>query len=93
MKPTPMEHSPAPFVVFARGKRMKKKFFSVVIVRSIEETVEIVVEAKDAGDAHHASLEHVRARGDEYAWSTPRTDLTVWHQREIETPAIIDVTA
>lgn len=72
---------------------MKKKFFSVVIVRSIEETVEIVVEAKDAGDAHQASLAHVRAKGAEYAWSAPRTDLTVWHQREIDTPAIIDVTA
>jgi hypothetical protein len=72
---------------------MPKKFFNVVVVRSIEETVEIVVEAKSADDAHGAALAHLQAKGDEYAWSTPRKDLTVWHKREIDTPAIIDVTA
>jgi hypothetical protein len=71
---------------------MPRKFFNVVVVRSIEETVEIVVEAKSADDAHAAALKHLKARGDEYEWSEPRKDLTVWHKREIDTPAIIDVT-
>ena len=72
---------------------MPKKFFNVVVVRSIEETVEIVVEAGSADDAHRAALAHVKARGDEYQWSSPRKDLTVWHNQEIDTPAIVDVTA
>ena len=72
---------------------MPKKFFNVVVVRSIEETVEIVVEAKSADDAHGAALAHLKAKGDEYEWSKPRKDFTVWHKREIDVPAIIDVTA
>jgi hypothetical protein len=71
---------------------MPKKFFNVVVVRSIEETVEIVVEAGSADDAHGAALEHLKAKGDEYEWTSPRKDLTVWHKREIDTPAIVDVT-
>jgi hypothetical protein len=71
---------------------MPKKFFNVVVVRSIEETVEIVVEAGSADRAHNAALEHLKARGDEYEWTSPRQDLTVWHKREIDTPAIVDVT-
>jgi hypothetical protein len=70
---------------------MLKKFFNIVVVRSIEETVEIVVEAPNANDAHAAALRHLKARGDEYEWNKPRTDLTVWHKAEIDTPAIIDV--
>lgn len=72
---------------------MTNKFYSVVVVRSIEQSVEIVVEAADADDAHLAALRHLAAKGDEYVWQRPRTDLTVWHKREIETPAIADVTA
>lgn len=72
---------------------MSKKFFNVVVVRSIEATVEIVVEAKSADDAHDAALEHLQARGDEYEWTRPRKDLIVWHKQEIDTPAIVDVTA
>jgi len=72
---------------------MAKKFFSVVVVRSVEESVEIVVEAKSADDAHVAALQHLHASGDEYAWEKPRKDLTVWHKREIDMPAIVDVSA
>lgn len=70
---------------------MPKKYFNVVVVRSIEETVEIVVEAPSADRAHDVALEHLKARGDEYSWGQPRRDLTVWHKREIDTPAIVDV--
>lgn len=84
-----MERSPAPFVRTA----MAKKFFSIVVVRSVEESVEIVVEARSADDAHLAAIQHLRANGDEYAWQKPRKDLIVWHKREIDTPAIIDVSA
>jgi hypothetical protein len=87
-----MERPPVSSVLFAQGWGMPNKFFNVVVVRSIEETVEIVVEAKSADDAHGAALAHLRAKGDEYEWSQPRKDLTVWHKREIDTPAIIDVT-
>ena len=72
---------------------MAKKFFSVVVVRSVEESVEIVVEAKSADDAHVAAIQHLQKSGDEYAWEKPRKDLTVWHKREIDTPAIVDVSA
>jgi hypothetical protein len=65
---------------------MPKKLFNVVVVRSIEETVEIVVEAASAHDAHACCLEHLKANGDEYEWKSPRKDLTVWHKREIDTP-------
>jgi hypothetical protein len=34
----------------------------------------------------------LKSKGDEYEWSKPRKDLTVWHKREIDTPAIVDVT-
>jgi hypothetical protein len=72
---------------------MARKFFSVVVVRSVEESVEIVVEAKSADDAHVAAIQHLQINGDEYAWERPRKDLTVWHKREIDTPAIVDVSA
>jgi hypothetical protein len=72
---------------------MPNKFFNVVVVRSVEETIEIVVEATSADAAHGAALAHLKARGDEYEWTSPRRDLTVWHKREIDTPAIVDVTA
>jgi hypothetical protein len=71
---------------------MPKKFFNIVVVRSIEEIVEIVVEAASADDAHGAALEHLKAKGDEYEWTSPRKDLTVWHTQESDTPAIVDVT-
>jgi hypothetical protein len=35
----------------------------------------------------------LQKNGDEYAWEKPRKDLTVWHKREIDTPAIVDVSA
>jgi hypothetical protein len=82
-----MELAPTPLVKPA----MAKKFFSIVVVRSVEESVEIVVEAQSADDAHLAAIQHLKAKGDEYAWQKPRKDLTVWHKREIDTPAIIDV--
>ncbi len=72
---------------------MAKKYFSIVVVRSVEESVEIVVEAPTADDAHVAALQHLHANGDEYAWQKPRKDLTVWHKQEIDTPAIVDVSA
>jgi hypothetical protein len=65
---------------------------TVVVVRSIEETVEIVVEASTADDAHDAALGHLKAKGDEYEWKKPRTDFTVRHTAEIDTPAVVDVT-
>jgi hypothetical protein len=46
-----MERPPASSVLFPQGWGMSRKFFNVVVVRSIEETVEIVVEAKSADDA------------------------------------------
>ncbi|WP_244499837.1 hypothetical protein [Tardiphaga robiniae] len=55
--------------------------------------MEIVVEAKSADDAHVAAIRHLQKSGDEYAWEKPRKDLTVWHKREIDTPAIVDVSA
>jgi hypothetical protein len=83
-----MERKPATIVASA----MAKKFYNVVVVRSIEETIEIVVEAPNPDDAHDAALAHLKAKGDEYEWKNPRTDLTVWHKAEIDTPAIVDVT-
>ena len=87
-----MERSRPLAVTLGEGAVMQRKFFNLVVVRSIEETVEIVVEAPTASDAHAAALEHLRAVGDEYHWSNPRRELTVWHKREIDTPAIVDVT-
>jgi hypothetical protein len=42
---------PALPVTHSKGRRMPGKFFNVVVVRSIEATVEIVVEANSADDA------------------------------------------
>ena len=64
-----------------------------MVVRSVEESTEVVVEATSADQAHAAALSHLAARGDEYKWHSPRKDLVVWHKREIDTPAIIDVSA
>ena len=72
---------------------MAKKFYSVVVVRSVEESTEVIVEADSENQAHGAALSHLAANGDEYVWGSPRRDLIVWHKREIATPAIIDVTA
>ncbi len=72
---------------------MARKFYSVVVVRSVEESTEVVVEAASEDQAHSAALSHLAAKGDEYTWHSPRKDLVVWHKREIETPAIIDVSA
>jgi hypothetical protein len=71
---------------------MKKKFYSVVVVRSIEQQVDVVVEASSENQAQSAALEHLKDKGSEYVWGKPQTDYIVWHQREIDTPAIIDVT-
>lgn len=71
---------------------MKKKFYSVVVVRSIEQQVDVVVEASNESQAHAAALEHLKDKGSEYAWGRPRTDYIVWHKQEIDTPAIVDVT-
>ncbi|WP_398471560.1 hypothetical protein [Tardiphaga sp.] len=72
---------------------MVRKFYSVVVVRSVEESTEVVVEAGSEDQAHAAALSHLATKGDEYTWHSPRKDLTVWHKREIDTPAIVDVTA
>ena len=81
-----MERSATLPVTSIEGWVMPKKFFNVAVVRSIEETLEIVVEAGSADDAHNAALEHLKVRGDEYEWTSPRKDLTVWHKREIDRP-------
>jgi hypothetical protein len=72
---------------------MTRKFYSIVVVRSVEESTEVVVEAATEDQAHRAALDHLAANGDEYEWHSPRKDLIVWHKREIDTPAIIDVSA
>lgn len=72
---------------------MDRKFYSIVVVRSVEESTEVIVEAPSEDEAHAAALSHLAIKGDEYLWHSPRKDLVVWHKREIDTPAIIDVTA
>jgi hypothetical protein len=72
---------------------MNKKFYSVVVVRSIEQQVDVIVEAASEDQAHAAALEHIKAKAAEYVWGEPRTDYIVWHKQEIDTPAIVDVTA
>jgi hypothetical protein len=72
---------------------MQKKFFSVVVVRSVEQQVDVIVEALNEDQAHTAAIAHLKEKGAEYAWSAPQTDYIVWHKREIDTPAIVDVTA
>ena len=69
---------------------MKKKYFAVEVVRRIEDTVEIIVEAPDEQSAHGAALDHLRTHAVEYQWFNPRTDLAVWRKREIATLAIVD---
>jgi len=68
-----------------------RKFYAVEVVRQIEETVEIMVEAPDETTAHDAALAHLKARGSEYQWLNPKCDLVVWRERQVDTPAIIDV--
>jgi hypothetical protein len=70
-----------------------RKFYAVEVVRQIEETVEIIVEAADEDTAQRAALDHLKARGGEYEWLNPKTELIVWRKRAVETPAIVDVTA
>lgn len=72
---------------------MARQFYAVEVVRQIEETVEIVVEAKDEASAQAAALDHLKARGNEYEWLNAKTEFIVWRKRAIETPAIVDVTA
>ncbi|MBR0967937.1 hypothetical protein JQ554_27245 [Bradyrhizobium diazoefficiens] len=72
---------------------MPRKFYAVEVVRQIEETVEIIVEAADEDAAQRAALDHLKARGGEYEWLNPKTELIVWRKRAVETPAIVDVTA
>jgi hypothetical protein len=69
-----------------------KKFYSVVVVRSIEQQVDLVVEAASENQAHVVALEHLKEKAAEYVWGEPRTDYIVWHKQEIDTPAIVDVT-
>ena len=71
---------------------MPKKFYAIEVVRRIEETVEIMVEAPDEHSAHDAALEHLKDRGDESKWLNPKCELIVGCKREIDTPAIVDVT-
>ncbi|MCS3725921.1 hypothetical protein [Bradyrhizobium betae] len=72
---------------------MQRKFYAVEVVRQIEETVEIIVEATDEESAQGAALEHLKARGGEYEWLNAKTEFIVWRKRAVETPAIVDVTA
>jgi hypothetical protein len=82
--------SPSPLVIPERGT-VTRKFYAVEVVRQIEETVEIMVEAPDQTAAHDAALAHLKARGSEYQWLNPKCDLVVWRERQVDTPAIIDV--
>ena len=68
---------------------MSKKYYAVEVVRQIEETVEILVEAPDEDAAHDAALAHLKEHASEYEWINPKVDLTVWRKREVETPAIV----
>ncbi|UGV26596.1 hypothetical protein E0H22_13385 [Rhodopseudomonas boonkerdii] len=72
---------------------MIRRFYSVVVVRSVEESTEVIVEAASEDQAHSTALSHLTARGDEYMWHSPRKDFIVWHKREIAPPAIVDVIA
>lgn len=72
---------------------LPRKFYAVEVVRQIEETVEIIVEATNEESAQGAALAHLKARGSEYEWLNPKTELIVWRKRAVETPAIVDVTA
>ncbi|UCF51957.1 MAG: hypothetical protein JSV48_21955 [Bradyrhizobium sp.] len=60
---------------------MPRKFYAVEVVRQIEETVEIIVEAADEDAAQRAALDHLKARGGEYEWLNPKTELIVWSDR------------
>ncbi|WP_027569929.1 hypothetical protein [Bradyrhizobium sp. URHA0013] len=70
---------------------MTRKYYAVEVVRQIEETVEIMVEAPDQTAAHDAALAHLKARGSEYQWLNPKCDFVVWRERQVDTPAIVDV--
>ena len=85
------EHPPASPVTSPRVDM--KQYYAVEVVRQIEETVEIIVEAGDEDSAHVAALEHLRSRGDEYQWLNPKRDMIVWRKRKVATPAIVDVEA
>lgn len=70
---------------------MVRKYYAVEVVRQIEETVEIMVEAPNQASAHGAALAHLKAHGAEYQWLNPKCDLVVWRERQVDTPAIVDV--
>lgn len=72
---------------------MAKRYYAVEVVRQVEETIEIMVEAPDEGTAHAAALEHLKAHSAEYEWLNAKRDLIVWRKRQIEPPAIVDVSA
>ena len=72
---------------------MSRTFFAIEVVRQVEATVEIIVEAVDEEPAQGAALEHMKARGDEYEWLNPKSEFIVWRKRPVDTPPIVDVTA
>jgi hypothetical protein len=70
---------------------MPKNYYAVEVVRQIEETVEILVEAPSEDTAQDAALAHLKVHASEYEWINPMVDLTVWRKRKVDTPAIVDV--
>jgi len=82
--------APCPLLSSERGT-VARKYYAVEVVRQIEETVEIMVEAPDETSAHDAALAHLKAHGAEYQWLNPKCDLVVWRERQVGTPAIVDV--
>lgn len=72
---------------------MPRTFFAIEVVRQVEATVEIIVEAADEDTAQAAALAHLKARGDEYEWLNPKSEFIVWRKRPVDTPPIVDVTA
>lgn len=72
---------------------MKKKYYAVEVVRQIEETVEIIVEADDEAAVSDVALRHLKTHGSEYEWLNPKSDMIVWRKRDVDTPAIVDVVA
>lgn len=56
--------------------------FAVEVVRVIEETVEIVVEADDENGARNAALKKLNSSKAVFEWSAPRRDLLIWRIRK-----------
>lgn len=74
------------------SNKLRRTFYAVEVVRQVEETVEIIVEAADEESAQRAALAHLKARGGEYQWLNPKAEYIVWRKRPVEMPAIVDVT-